>query len=156
MSSKSGKASSLKHQTVRMKKMFRAPRNDVYHFFASVKKRMEWSAPKGDSIKYSRSEFRVGGVDVFRCGTPKILEYQGLVQYHDIEKNRRIVYTETMSHGKRRLSSALITTEFLENEAGTQVVLTAQVTSFDGADMAKAYRAGWSSVLKNLVQALKD
>lgn len=145
----------VEHRTVVIKKSLQASVEEVYAAFASVKARSVWAVPKTDQIKYSKSSFRVGGQDAFRCGTPGRLEYKGLVSYLEILKNKRIISTETMFHQGQRISIALLTTEFQSFKGRAEVVITAQICSLDGADMSQGYKQGWTSVLGNLSEYLE-
>lgn len=145
---------SVAHQTVVIKKTMKAPVAAVYSAFASVKARSEWAVPQGEAIKYIRANFKVGGADEFRCGSPAKLEFKGVVQYHELQKNKRIISTETMSHSKKIISVALLTTDLIDQGGVTEVVITAQVCSLDGNDMSAGYKNGWTAVLKNLAKFL--
>ena len=138
------------HKTIKIKKNIKAPLSKVYLAFKSPKARSEWAVPKGEAIKYSKTDFRIGGFDYFRCGSPGVLEFKGVVTYHEIVKNIRIISTETLYHSKNILSVALITAELFESATGTNVVITAQICSLNGNDMSKGYKQGWTAVLHNL------
>lgn len=142
------------HKTIKIKKKIKAPLPKVYSAFASSRARSEWAVPKGDAIKYTRTDFRAGGVDNFRCGTPKVLEFRGVVTYHEIVKNMKIISTENIYHSRGILSVTLITTELFRSATGTNVVITAQICSLNGNDMSKGYKDGWTAVLKNLEEYL--
>ena len=142
------------HKTIKIKKVLKFPLEKVYFAFANFKARSQWSVPKGDGIKYLKNDFSVGGQDIFRCGTPGKLEFKGVVDYQDIEKNKRIIYTETVFHLKKKLAVTLFTTEFHKVKDGTQIDLIAQISSLDGVDMSKGYKQGWHSVIKNLAEYL--
>ena len=146
----------VSHKTVSLKKTVDYSAQKVFKAFASVKARSEWSVPKGDAIEYIEDNFSVGGKDVFRCGSPDSMEFNGVVQYEDIIKNQRIIYTETIRHKKKKLSVALLTINLGEVEGGTEITVTAQVCSLDVADMSLGYKQGWTAVLKNLGEFLSQ
>jgi uncharacterized protein YndB with AHSA1/START domain len=144
------------HKTVVVKKKLSFPPNKVFNAFANVTARTQWAVPKGDAIKYLKSNFKVGGQETFKCGDPSSMSFSGVVHYEDIVKNHRIVSTESISHNNKRLSSALTTLLLDKDINGTQLVLTAQIVSYDGSDMAIGYKQGWKAVLKNLGEYLKS
>lgn len=143
------------NKTVTITKKYKAKISAVYSAFSSVKARSEWAVPKGDAIKYSKANFKVNGKDEFRCGTPPKLDFKGTVHYLSIEKNHRIISTETLIHSNQILSVALLTTDFSESEGKTTVKIIAQVASLKGHDMSLGYKSGWTSVLKNLTEYLE-
>jgi uncharacterized protein YndB with AHSA1/START domain len=146
----------VSHKTVSLRKKVDFSIQKVFKAFASQKARSEWSVPKGDAIEYIEDNFSVGGKDVFRCGSPDSMEFNGVVQYEDIVKNRRIIYTETIKHKKKKLSVALLTLNLVEIEGATEITVTAQVCSLDGANMSLGYKQGWTAVLKNLEEFLSQ
>ena len=144
----------LQHETVVLERVFDAPVSRVFAAFAEPAARMRWAVPQGERIEYLQTDFAVGGRDVFRCGPPDAMDYQGDVRYELIQPDRCIVYTESMSTAGRPLSAALTSVEFVPQAGRTQVVVTAQVASIDGSRMADGYRQGWTAVLARLVEEL--
>lgn len=138
------------HKTIKIKKKIKAPLSKVYSAFSSPKARSKWAVPEGDAMEYSETDFRVGGTDRFRCGSPGVLEFKGLVTYQEIVKDLRIISTETLHRFEDALCVALLTTELFETTNGTNIVITAQVSSLNGRDMSTGYKQGWTSVLRNL------
>ncbi len=128
----------------------------VFKAFSQVKARAVWSVPKGDAVVYLKSDFKIDGKDLFKCGPVGALHFTGKVHYENIVKNKKIISTETILYRKKILSSALTTLELIPTLTGTKLVMTAQIASFDGADMSQGYKQGWTSVLKNLVEFLKE
>jgi len=138
------------HKTIKLKKIIKAPPARVFKALANTKEKEKWSAPKGDEIYFLKSNFKVGGVEIFKCGSIGSLDFEGAVRYEDIIKNERIVYTETVFYKKDKLATALITTELAKKNDSTVVTMTIQVTSYCGDKMLKGCETGYKSSLKNL------
>ena len=90
--------------------------------------------------------------DVSRCIEPGNQDYVATVNYLDIKRDRRIVFAESVVHGAKRVSAALITMELTPKGAQTHLALTMQIASFDEAGMEAGYQFGWSAALDNLAK----
>lgn len=145
----------VEHRTIKLKKSIKASVTKVYKALSSTKEKEKWSAPKGDEIIFLKSSFKEGGVEIFKCGSIGSLDYQGKIHYEEIVKNERIVYTETVFYKKQKLASALITTELVNKNSSTIVLMTIQVASYCGERMLKGCETGYKSSLENLSEFLK-
>jgi uncharacterized protein YndB with AHSA1/START domain len=59
-----------------------------------------------------------------------------------------------MTLGDKRISSSLVTFEFLRTDKGTDLICTHQGAFFEGADGPQIREAGWRSLLEQLAQEL--
>jgi len=143
------------HKTVKIQKHLKFPVQKVFKAFSDVKSRTIWSVPKGDAVIYLKSNFKIDGKDLFKCGPIGSLHFTGKIHYDNIVRNEKIISTETIIYQKTILSSALISLELIPTPAGTKLIMTAQIASFNGSDMSRGYKQGWTSVLKNLDKFLK-
>src|SRR5262249_52243255 len=113
-----------------------------------------WSAPCGDALVYDAADFREGGRDIFRCGTPGDLRFRGVTIYQVIVPNQCVVSTESLSDGTTPLAVALNTLEFEPTAEGATLRLTMQIASFAGADTVKGYESGNRSAMEGLARHL--
>lgn len=141
----------IAHATLVMERTYNASPARVFAAWESVEARQRWSAPSpAITIRYEEADFREGGRDVSRCIEAGDEDYVAHVNYLDIARDRRIVFAETVSHGARRVSAALISVELAPEGAGARLHLTMQIASFDDAGMEAGYQHGWSAALDNL------
>ena len=146
----------VNHDTIVLERSYEATPGRVFEAFASPEARMRWGVPSANvELVYDATDFRVGGVDISRCGPRGNLVYRVETRYRDIVPERRIISIETVSEGENRLSFALITVEFLPAGSGTLLVLTDQVAAFGGASMIAGHRAGHARALNNLAVELQ-
>jgi uncharacterized protein YndB with AHSA1/START domain len=125
--------------------------NRVFAAFADVRARAEWAVPDEPVVLvYDRADFRVGGIDVSRCGPQHDMMFVAETLYLDIVPDRRIVSVETVSKHGTRLSVSLVTADIRAQGGGTRLVLTDQVVALDDPDILKGHEQGYSGALDNL------
>jgi len=144
----------LVHDTFVIDITIDAPPAEVFGAYADLQVRMEWAAPANDVIAYDKSDFRVGGGDVFRCGPVNDLKFVGTLWYHDIVPNERIVYTESVQVGGEKLSLEIVTLELLPEGSVTHLRSTTQMISFVGQQMIADSKSGTRAALHNLAGLL--
>ena len=146
----------LNHDTIVLERTYEAKPARVFEAFASPEARMRWGVPSAHvELVYDQADFRIGGLDVSRCGPRGNLVYRVETRYRDIVPQHRIISTEIVSEGGNTLCFALITVEFLEAGSGTRIILTDQVCAFGGRSMIDGHRAGHAGALDNLAAELR-
>ena len=132
------------------------PIDQVFAQFADSVARQRWGTPSDTAILiYDEANFQIGGRDVFRCGGKNDPRFHGETHYHVIDKGHRIVSSETIDTGGRRLSVSLTTVEFEADGNRTRLRSTVQVSSLDGQDMIEGTKFGTNAALDNLVRHLQ-
>lgn len=146
----------VNHATIVVERSYAASPARLFAAFADPAARMRWGVPtKNVELVYDAADFRVGGLDISRCGPRGKLIYQAEARYHDIIPGQRIVYTEVVRQGEFPLSFALITVDFEAAAGGSRLVLTDQVAAYGGASMVDGHRAGLEGALDNLTMELE-
>lgn len=149
------------HSTFVIEHRYPYPPEKLFAAFADPAKKRRWFA-ESDShdVEEFEMDFRIGGVEHtlyrFRPGTPfpgVALKSEGTIQ--DIVANQRVVTATTMSLGDHRISSSLITAEFVPNGQVTDLVLTFQGAFYEGSDGPKMREDGWRKLLERLNAALE-
>lgn len=139
--------------TVVMERTYRASPARVFAAWSNIEARKRWGRPSPDVIiVYDRADFRVGGVDDSRCGTPDDLRFRAVVRYMEITQDRRIIFAEHVSESGVSRAASLITVDFEAEGASTRLTLTLQISSIDGPEMLEGYRQGWEPSLDNLAK----
>lgn len=143
----------LAHATIVMERTYNASPARVFAAWSEVEARKRWSAPAENiRIAYEEADFREGGRDLSRCIEPGNEDYVAAVTYIDIKQDQRIFFVEDITHGKKRVSAALISVELTPKDAATHLLLTMQIASFDGSGMEQGYQFGWNAALDNLAK----
>jgi uncharacterized protein YndB with AHSA1/START domain len=143
------------HKTIKIKKTINAPSPRVFKSFSSIKEKAIWSAPPGDAIVFKKQNFKVDGVELFKCGPIGKLEYVGKVNYIEIIKDQRIIYIETVMHRRNKLATAMVTIELHQENSKTQIEMTVQVVSYVGEDLIKGCKIGYKKSLTSLKKYLE-
>ena len=136
------------HATFVIERSYPRTPAQVFAAFADPVKKERWygGGEGSDPISYEL-DFREGGQEVsrrrFKEDTPfPGVELAAINTYDDIVPDRRIVFTQTMTIGGRRISVSLTTVELLAAGAGTDMICTNQVAFFEGSDGAKMREDG--------------
>ncbi|UVK56548.1 SRPBCC domain-containing protein [Mesorhizobium sp. AR02] len=81
---------SVTHATIVLERVYDASPARVFQALADPQARARWGTPsKNVDLVYDRSDFRVGGLDVSRCGPRGSLIYRVETRYIDIEPEQR-------------------------------------------------------------------
>ncbi|NBB15177.1 ATPase [Caulobacter sp. SLTY] len=142
------------HDTLVLERSYPASPARVFAAWADPDARLRWAVPKGEALVFDATDFRVGGRDLSRCGSPGDLRYRIETLYEAIVPGRRLVFSERCSEGETLLSVYLITVEIEPDGAGSKLTLTNQIVALDGGGMIAGSKAGWSAALDNLGEAL--
>ena len=148
------------HSTFVIEHSYRADTDRVFEAFAEPAVKRRWYADgKSMDVETFEMDFRVGGRDYaryrFRAGSP----FPGITlaydtTYHDIVEDRRIVIAYTVTLGDKRISTSLVTFEFVPTKDGTDLVLTEQGAFFEGADGPRMREDGWRVLMEKLGDSL--
>jgi len=148
------------HDTFVLEYSYPNPSERVFAAFADTARKQRWYAEsKVHDIETFKMEFRVGGAEVARYRLSEDTPFPGVIlssesTYQDIVPNQRIVLAQTMTMGDRRISSALITLEFLVTGQGCDLVFTHQAAFFEGADGPEMRKDGWRQLFTRLGDSL--
>lgn len=141
------------HASFDLKRVYPAPRAEVFAAFADPDKKRVWAhgAPEDGYAL----DFRVGGRERVEMPGPGggTFVYEGV--YYDIVENERIVYAYSFSFGPAPAGVTLATVEMADAEdGGTHLKLTEQGAYLDGFDGPKFWESGTTSLLDRLGKAL--
>lgn len=144
------------HDTIKMERTYNASPARVFAAWESVEARLRWSIPFPEAgAAYDQAEFKVGGLDVMRCGPKDDMRFLAHVRYLEIVRDSRIVMAERVAEDGKICAASLITIELEPAGKGTKQTVTMQVSAFDGSDMLEGYRTGWTAALDNLARELQ-
>lgn len=146
------------HDTITMERTYNASPARVFAAWESVEARLRWSIPFPEAgAAYDQAEFKVGGLDIMRCGLKDDMRFLAHVRYLEILSDRRIVMAERVAEDGKIRAASLITIQFEQagpnaDARATRQTVTMQISAFDGSDMLDGYRSGWATALDNLAR----
>ena len=148
------------HNTFVVERSYPKPPEKVFAAFSDPTKKRRWFAEgPGHDVVAFEMDFRVDGAEHmsyrFKEGTPfkgVVLDYRN--SYQDIVPNKRIVISQAMDFGNKRVSASLVTIELLRTETGTDLICTHQGTFFEGADGPEIRQHGWKALFERLAGEL--
>ncbi len=132
-----------------------APERAFRAFSDPALKRRWFTEGKTQDTEVFEMDFRVGGADrqLYRMTAATPLPGVALSNdgaYQDIVPDRRIVLASTMTLGERRISSSLVTFEFVPTAQGVDIRCTHQAAFYEGADGPEMRKDGWNKLLDAL------
>lgn len=148
------------HSTFVIERNYPTTPERVFAAFADpVRKRRWFIESESHQVEEFEMDFRTGGTERARYRFKPDSPLKGAVLtndavYQDIVTNQRIVFVSTMAVGDNRISSSLVTVEFLPLEQGTGLILTHQAVFFEGADGPEMREEGWRKLIERLTGEL--
>lgn len=149
------------HGSFTIERTYPVPPARVFAAFADPVKKRRWFAEGEGFILdsytvdfrvdgFERSRFRFAGSGPVEQGTPMGND----TWYQDIQADRRIVFSYSMTMHDRPFSASLATVELLASGTGTDLVFTEQGAFFEGGDGVEMREAGWRQLLELLANEL--
>lgn len=140
---------SIEHATFVVERSYALSLARVFAAWADPELKARWFCEPGGHYEL---DFRVGGQEINRDGTPGGAGYTYAAQYRDIVPNERIVYMYELHAGEALASVSLTSVAFRADAEGhgTELTLTEQIAALDGLDTAAARERGMRSLLGRL------
>jgi uncharacterized protein YndB with AHSA1/START domain len=149
--------SSLARDAIVLEKTYRASPDRVFRAWEDVKARARWSKPFPEmDLVFDRHDFRIGGTDIYRCGLNGHFNWAAEIQYLDIVRDKRLIYSERMAEDDTPQSAALITVEIFAKGKETLQIVTVDILTLDGSNLLEGYAGSWNTVLDNSAAELEQ
>lgn len=144
------------HHTITVNRAFQATRAVVFAAWRDPAALQRWYVP-GDAhwtSKIVAHDFRVGGSKRISFGPRDEVPYTEDCRYEDIVDGQRLCFSMTIARAARRLTTSMVTVQFLNAGARVHVIVTDQLVILDGGDTAEDRERGWGETLDKLVRLL--
>lgn len=128
-----------------------APRERVFRAWTQPEELKRWSAPGDYGIPVAQVDLRVGGGYRIEMQAPTGQRHRAVGVYREVRPPERLVYTWSWEEDPA-MGETVVTVEFLDRGASTEVVLTHDL--FPNAEARAQHEQGWSSCLDRLVRTL--
>ena len=148
---------STSHHTVVVRRTYDAAARDVFRAWQDPDALQRWHMPGDDTwtSEIVSHDFRVGGRRIFVFGAPGAPPFREDCRYEDIVPEQRICYAMTISNRDVRITTSMVTVEFLPRGERTEIVVTDQLVILDGGDTAADRERGWGETLEKLTPFLR-
>lgn len=83
---------------------FEAPLDRVFDAWSQPEKFAKWLGPKGMSMEFIRAEVKPGGSSFYKMSNGSDLTMYGTIQYKEVTRPSKIVYTQQFSDEKENVS----------------------------------------------------
>ena len=149
----------MNEHTVRLTRVFRAPRERVFECWTRAEHLTHWFAPKGFTIHSCETDARPGGTFKLCMRTPWGKEYWVRGEFREIKAPAHLLIhcTADDHEGVARLQES-IDVSFSEERGKTTVALVAiaRGPSDEAARMLKGMDQGWAETIDRLNQHLRS
>ena len=143
-------ARSTKHATFTIERVYDATPERVFNAWADPAAKTRWFGGPDEGGSEYELDFRVGGHELNRGGTPDGVVYTYEAVYRDIAPNERIVYTYEMYMGDARISVSVTAVELAPEGAGTRLTFTEHGVFLDDLDSPALREEGTGHLLDAL------
>ena len=127
------------------------PREKVFRAWTEVEGVKRWFGPEACAVPEAELELRVGGRYRIVLEEPEGRHIVG-GEYREISPPERLVFTWKWEHTPEDVPETLVTVEFLDKGASTELVLTHE--RFPTTEVRDLHNQGWSSSFDCLADAL--
>lgn len=121
---------SVTHTDFTIERHFGCTPRQTFSVFSDPELKRQWFANPGSwpDAKW-KLQFRVGGGEVSRGGSPGGIHHAFKSRFHDIVENERIVFAYDLLLDHQLISVSLTTIQFVADGDGTRLVFTEQGAS---------------------------
>jgi uncharacterized protein YndB with AHSA1/START domain len=144
------------HNTFVVERTYPVTVERAYAAFADPALKRRWYAARDPhDVETFEQDFRVGGIErlQYRLGNDSPFPGAEILNegtFQDIVPHERIVIATTMSFQAKRVSTSLVTFQFIAGEGQTDLIVTHQGVFFEGADGSQRREEGWRALLERL------
>ena len=143
--------STVAHETFIVERSYDVPVDQTFRAWADPTLKARWFAGSADALGSGYElDFRVGGREVNRGGSPGGPLYTYQSEFRDIIPEERIIYTYEMQMDDKRISVSVATVELQPERSGTRLILTEQGAFLDGLDKVEWREEGTRVLLDKL------
>ncbi|HWK13371.1 MAG TPA: SRPBCC family protein [Rhizobiaceae bacterium] len=156
MTEKQAKELSAAHSTFSIEKRYAAAPARVFKAFTDMEQKRRWMIGGENWTVYSyEADFRPGGWERSRFSFKDGPEMGNDTIYHEIVRDRRMVFSYSMTFKDTVFSASLVTITLEQDGKGTLLTYTEQGTHLDGFDNPAEREEGCRELLDKLGEELE-
>ena len=136
-----------KGEALEVRRTFAAPRQRVFDAWTRPEALKRWAAPGAMTAPGAEVDLRVGGSYRIHMSAPDGKEHRVIGVYREVDPPRRLVYTWTWETNPD-VTDSVVTVEFLERGASTEVVLRHE--ALPSVESRDRHAVGWGGCMDKL------
>ena len=137
---------------LRLTRTFQAPRESVFDAFTKPDELAKWWGPKGMTTPVAEIDFRTGGAYRFDMAAPDGNIHRLTGVFREVRRPEKLVYTWIWEQGDMAGVESLVTIEFADRGAATELTLTNELLPSERA--CALHEQGWTSSFECLDESL--
>jgi len=139
--------------TLRLRRTFAAPRERVFRAWTVPEEMKQWTAPGDMTTPVAEVDLRPGGRYRIHMQAPDGAVTHRLVGvYRLVDPPKKLVYTWGWEN-EPESGETLVTVEFLDRGASTELVLTHEL--FPNDEASRKHEAGWTACFDKLARVVQ-
>jgi len=139
--------------TLRLHRTFAAPRERVFRAWTVPEEMKQWKAPGDMTTPLAEVDLRPGGkYRIHMRAADGAVTHRLAGVYRVVEPPKKLVYTWRWED-EPGSGETLVTVEFLERGAGTELVLTHEL--FPNDEASRKHEAGWTACFDKLARVVE-
>ena len=138
--------------TLKVSRVFDAPRERVFRAWTDPRVLEKWWGPPGFSCPLAQVDLRTGGAYRLGMKPPQGETFYLGGTFREVRPPERLVYTWQWEEDTEGTGETLVTVEFKDLGARTEVVLTHE--RFPDAGAVRRHGDGWNGCLESLAHLL--
>jgi uncharacterized protein YndB with AHSA1/START domain len=138
--------------SLEIKRLIRAPRDQVYAAWTDPAQLKEWFGPESVQTRNLIADVRVGGEFRWDLTDQEGKEVTISGEYREVEPGKKIVFTWRLEGDEDWKNHSTVTVEFFDREGGTEIRLTHEKLPNEAS--RDDHTQGWNSVLDKVEKFL--
>jgi uncharacterized protein YndB with AHSA1/START domain len=139
-------------ETVEIRRTFSAPRQRVFDAWTRPEELAKWAAPGPMTCVLAEVDLRVGGVYRTHMRAPDGAEHRVTGVYRVVDPPKKLVYTWGWEAGSSPVKDSVVTVEFVDRGAATEVIL--RHAGLPDAQQRSSHEKGWIGCFEKFPAAL--
>ncbi|MDP6603568.1 MAG: SRPBCC domain-containing protein [Rhodospirillales bacterium] len=137
---------------LRLIRTFQTPREAVFDAFTKPDELAKWWGPKGMTTPVAEIDLRVGGAYRFDMAEPGGNIHRLTGVFREVQRPQKLVYTWIWEQGDMAGVESLVTIDFADLGAATELTLTHELLPSERA--CELHEQGWTSSFDCLDETL--
>jgi uncharacterized protein YndB with AHSA1/START domain len=142
------KTAQAAEHSLEVRRTIAASRERVFKAWTREEEVKKWSAPGALTVPVAKIDLKVGGKFRIEMQAPDGTRHIGVGEYREVTPPKRLVYTWTWEGESQGVRDSVITVQFEDRGASTEVILRHE--KLPNAKEVTGHTEGWTGCLEKL------